>query len=134
MTRTCGRPNGRLFGWMRVVALVSLGALTVAPCTDAAAKRKPAAKSAMTRVAKPPPVEEPVPPVRALSYSEEFDRAELVERMLTECRGISYNALELAQSSGEALWYPAPTQLVVVRVRHPYCAELLRAYAPKTSV
>src|SRR6476659_9367448 len=33
-----------------------------------------------------------------LSYSDEFERAELVERMLNECRGIPYNAYELAQS------------------------------------
>lgn len=70
----------------------------------------------------------------SLAYSEEFDRAELIERMLTECRGVSYNAYELAQTSGESLWLPAPIQLMVVRVRHPYCAELLRTYAPKLRV
>jgi hypothetical protein len=69
-----------------------------------------------------------------LDYSEEFERADLIDRMLTECRGIPYNAYELAQTSGEALWLPAPIQLLVVRVRHPYCAELLRAYAPKRRV
>jgi hypothetical protein len=72
--------------------------------------------------------------VPELSYSDEFERAELVERMLNECRGIPYNAYELAQSSGEALRLPAPIQLMTVRVRHPYCAELLRTYAHKTAV
>ena len=46
--------------------------------------------------------------------------------MLAECRGISYNAYELARTSGEELWLPAPIQLMVVRVHHPYCADLLR--------
>jgi len=62
----------------------------------------------------------------------EYDR--LVEQMLAECRGISYNAYELARTSGEELWLPAPIQLMVVRVHHPYCADLLRSYAPKTGV
>ena len=69
-----------------------------------------------------------------LSFSDEFDRAELVERMLSECRGIAFNAYELAQASGEALQLPAPIQLMTVRVLHPYCADLLRTYAPKTRV
>jgi len=69
-----------------------------------------------------------------LSLSDEYDRAELVEQMLAECRGISYNAYELARTSGEELWLPAPIQLMVVRVHHPYCADLLRTYAPKTGV
>ena len=69
-----------------------------------------------------------------LSLSDEYERAELVEQMLAECRGISYNAYELARTSGEQLWLPAPIQLMVVRVHHPYCSELLRSYAPKLSV
>ena len=69
-----------------------------------------------------------------LSYSDEYERAELVDRMLTECRGVPYNAYELARTSGESLWLPAPIQLMVLRVRHPFCAELLRTYAPKTAV
>jgi hypothetical protein len=69
-----------------------------------------------------------------LSLSDEYDRAELVEQMLAECRGISYNAYELARTSGEELWLPAPIQLMVVRVHHPYCADLLRSYAPKLDV
>lgn len=67
----------------------------------------------------------------ALSYSDEFDRAELVEEMLKECRGIPYNAYELTITSGEKLSRPAPIQLLVIRVRHPYCATLLKDYAPK---
>lgn len=98
-----------------------------------AATKHKAAASHMTKVAKGADAEEPMG-LRPLSYSDEFDRAELIERMLTECRGVSYNAYELAQTSGESLWLPAPTQLMVVRVRHPYCAELLRTYAPKTRV
>jgi hypothetical protein len=73
-------------------------------------------------------------PVEELSLSDEFDRAELIDQMLTECRGVKFNAYELAQSTGEALKLPAPIQLMTVRVRHPYCAELLRTYAPKTRV
>ena len=69
-----------------------------------------------------------------LSLSEEFDRAELIERMLAECKGIPYNAFELAQTSGEALELPAPIQLMTVRVHHPYCTELMRTYARKTRV
>lgn len=69
-----------------------------------------------------------------LSYSDEFERAEMIDEMLKECRGIAYNAYELAQSTGEELWLPAPIQLLTVRVKHPYCATLLRAYAPKTAV
>lgn len=134
MTRGSGRPRGRrLSAWACGVAAASLCALLASGVVEAAAKRKPAAKSPMSRLVKQAPAEE-LALTRPLSYSEEFDRAELVERMLSECRGINYNALELAQTSGEALWLPAPIQLVVVRVRHPYCAELLRTYAPKTSV
>jgi hypothetical protein len=74
----------------------------------------------------------PVAGVRApLSYTDEFDRAELVEEMLKECRGIPYNAYELTITSGEKLSRPAPIQLLVIRVRHPYCATLLKDYAPK---
>jgi hypothetical protein len=133
MTRGSGRLRGRLSGWTCGVVAVTLGFLIAPQHADAAAKRKPATKSSITRVVRHAPMDESAL-TRPLSYSEEFDRAELVERMLNECRGISYNALELAQNSGEALWLPAPTQLVVVRVRHPYCAELLRTYAPKTSI
>jgi len=70
----------------------------------------------------------------SLSFSDEFERAELVEEMLKECRGVPYNAYELAQSSGEPLWMPAPIQLVVIRIDHPFCAELLREYAPRVGV
>ena len=134
MTRGPGRPLART-RWVCGTAAVTLCALLVTGAADAVAKRKPAAKrgSPVTHVARqalPDDAQLPHP----LSYSEEFDRAELIERMLTECRGISYNALELAQNSGEALWLPAPTQLLTVRVRHPYCAELLRTYAPKTGI
>jgi hypothetical protein len=73
-------------------------------------------------------------PSPSLSFSDTFDRAELIDEMLKECRGIAYNAYELAQTSGEALWQPAPIQLLVIRVRHPFCAELLRSYAPRTGV
>ena len=133
MTRQCGRRHRRLWGWMCAVTAVALCAVVPFEHADAAGKRKPARKPNLSHVSKQSLPDEAVvaPP---LSYSEEFDRAELIERMLNECRGISYNALELAQTSGEALWLPAPTQLVVVRVRHPYCGELLRTYAPKTSV
>jgi hypothetical protein len=133
MTRASGRQCGRLSGWACGVVAVTLGFLITAQDADAGAKRRLATKSSIARVAKHASLDEAAL-MRPLSYSEEFDRAELVERMLTECRGISYNALELAQNSGEALSLPATTQLVVVRVRHPYCAELLRVYAPKTSI
>jgi hypothetical protein len=82
----------------------------------------------------PPQAATVAPPHEPLSYSDEFDRAELVEEMLKECRGVSYNAYELVQSTGEALWLPAPIQLMTVRVKHPYCATLLRTYAPKIAV
>jgi len=134
MTTRPGRPLGRT-RWVCGTATVTLCALLVTGAADAVAKRKPGAKRgpAVTHVARQA-VADDAQTGHPLSYSEEFDRAELIERMLTECRGISYNALELAQSSGEALWLPAPTQLLTVRVRHPYCAELLRTYAPKTGV
>lgn len=134
MTRRLGRPLART-RWVCGVAAMTLCAVLVGSSSDAVAKRKPAAKraSAVTHVARQAPADD-AQIARPLSYSEEFDRAELLERMLTECRGISYNALELAQNSGEALWLPAPTQLLTVRVRHPYCAELLRTYAPKTGI
>ena len=37
---------------------------------------------------------------------------------------------------GKQLSYllPAPIQLMTVRVRHPWCAELVRTYAPKQDV
>lgn len=69
-----------------------------------------------------------------LSFTDEFDRAELIEQMLKECRGVPLNAYELAQTSGEPLWLPAPIQLMTVRSTNPYCAALLRTYAPKTAV
>jgi hypothetical protein len=84
-------------------------------------RRRPASHESTAHASSPPP----------LSYSDEFERAELIEEMLKECRGVAYNAYELVQSTGEALWQPAPIQLVTVRVRHPYCATLLRAYAPR---
>ena len=134
MTRRPGRPLART-RWVCSAAALTLCALLVGGASDAVAKRKPAAKraSAVTHVARQAPADD-AQIARPLSYSEEFDRAELIERMLTECRGVSYNAYELAQTSGESLWLPAPIQLMVVRVRHPYCAELLRTYAPKLRV
>jgi hypothetical protein len=108
-------------------AQMSVGA---AKHTPRAKRPKPATKlrvaAAITRKGGEPSGE--------LSFSDEFDRAELVERMLAECKGIPYNAYELAQTSGEALELPAPIQLMTVRVHHPYCAELLRTYARKTRV
>jgi len=92
--------------------------------------RTAASRTAASRAAPDPGLDDP----GELSFSDEYERAELVERMLGECRGIAYNAYELARTSGESLWLPAPIQLFVVRVRHPYCAELLRAHAPKQSV
>jgi hypothetical protein len=132
MTRMSSRRNGRLSGWLSGVLAVVLCLLMVTPDAAVAGKRKVVRKP-IARVVKHAPAEEAMLP-RDLSYSDEFDRAELIERMLNECRGIPYNALELAQTSGESLWLPAPTQLLTVRVLHPYCSELLRAYAPKTQV
>jgi len=102
---------------------------------DGSAAKKPKASPAL-RTAAP---RRPTTPIVTsdggeLSLSDEYDRAELIEQMLAECRGISYNAYELARTSGEELWLPAPIQLMVVRVHHPYCADLLRSYAPKTGV
>jgi hypothetical protein len=105
------------------------------PSATAPAHRTPSAMARHTahalRATSPDALSEPHAP---LSYSDEYERAELVERMLAECRGIPYNAYELAQTSGEALWLPAPIQLVTVRVHHPYCPELLRTYARKSDV
>jgi hypothetical protein len=105
---------------------------------SAAAKARPTARKAAKARAK----DRRAPRTRVhhasqepgLSYSDEFDRAELVDEMLKECRGVPYNAYELALTSGEKLWLPAPIQLMVIRVKHPYCAELLREYSPRTPV
>jgi hypothetical protein len=132
MTTTGGRWQERLRMMLigTIVAVVCLALMATE--VHAAGKRKRPTAPPIAKVDTRPAAElAQMPP---LPYSEEFERAELIERMLTECRGIAYNAYELAQTSGEALWLPAPIQLVVVRVRHPYCAELLRTYAPKTRV
>ena len=138
MTTTVRRPAWRLRACAIVAAAAVSVALAAAPA-EAASEPKSGAKAVKARVVKrdASKAKRPAPPKAVsarLSYSDEFERAELIDRMLTECRGVSYNAYELAQSSGEALWMPAPIQLMVVRVRHPYCAELLRAYAPKAQV
>ena len=139
MTTTVRRPAWRL----RACAIVAAATASVALATasaEAAGEPRSAATIVKARAVKgaTSKVRRPVPPTatpaRELSYSDEFERAELIDRMLTECRGVSYNAYELAQTSGEALWMPAPIQLMVVRVRHPYCAELLRTYASKEHV
>ena len=157
MTRHKGRPQRRP-GWgsARVgLVVLALAALAAAPA-DAASSRKRVARSASKAVATAHVTAKPSDARKAarasrtrthadlrkasdgafdeLSYSDEFERAELIERMLNECRGIPYNAYELAQSSGEALKLPAPIQMITVRVRHPYCAELLRTYAHKARV
>ena len=155
MTSTTGRATTRsLRGSALVAALVGLLLGVAGSATaDAAHIRPPAAKSHPAkridgRVAARPKAspavrtaapQRPTAPLVTseggeLSLSDEYDRAELVEQMLAECRGISYNAYELARTSGEELWLPAPIQLMVVRVHHPYCADLLRTYAPKLSV
>ena len=155
MTSTTGRATTRsLRGSALGVALAGL-LLGVAgsSAADAAHIRPPAAKSqpakridgGVARKPKASPALRTAAPRRPtaslvtteggeLSLSDEYDRAELIEQMLAECRGISYNAYELARTSGEELWLPAPIQLMVVRVHHPYCADLLRSYAPKTGV
>jgi len=142
MTRRRGRPTGRPGGRSTGLALTVLAfTLAVTAPADAAAASRKAAKAPARPAAlhrKPAVVhtkavaDDSIDAAAELSFSDEFERAELIERMLNECRGIAYNAYELAQSSGEALKLPAPIQLVTVRVRHPYCAELLRTYAPKT--
>ena len=115
-------------------ARVKTAGVVKAGATTASASRMRAAKPSTARAS------DRVARARAamedddLSFSDEFDRAELLEEMLKECRGVAYNAYELALNSGEALWMPATTQLLVVKVDHPYCAKLLRTYAPRTSV
>jgi hypothetical protein len=133
MTTTVRRPRkGLRYLW--IGALCAAICLAVALKSPHAAKRRSASPSPMTKVvAMGHDADDPVG-LAPLSFSDEFDRAELVDRMLAECRGVPYNAYELAQTSGESLWLPAPIQLMVVRVRHPYCAELLRTYAPKAHV
>jgi len=142
MTRQCGHPQG----WPGVrtsrmaLIVMAVAALTVAATVDTSARKRAAKKAsrpaqaatAIHTAAKVGETSDTAIP--DLSFSDEFERAELIERMLSECRGIAYNAYELAQSSGEALELPAPIQLMTVRVHHPYCAELLRTYAPKTQV
>lgn len=135
MTTMASRRHGRL--WVLVIgaACVALGyAALAAGHARSAAKHQRAAAWQKTSIAAAPVPAPDIAQLTPLPYSDEFDRAELIDRMLSECRGVSYNAYELAQTSGEALWLPAPIQLMVVRVRHPYCAELLRTYAPKTRV
>ena len=106
--------------------------LPAAKRIDGSAARKPKASPALRTAAPRRPTASLVTTEGGeLSLSDEYDRAELIEQMLAECRGISYNAYELARTSGEELWLPAPIQLMVVRVHHPYCADLLRSYAPK---
>lgn len=155
MTSTTGRTATRpLRGSALVAALVGLLLGVAGTATaDAAHVRPPGAKShpakridgSVARKPKAGPALRTAAPRRPtapivtsdgdeLSLSDEYDRAELIEQMLAECRGISYNAYELARTSGEELWLPAPIQLMVVRVHHPYCADLLRSYAPKTGV
>jgi hypothetical protein len=107
------------------------------PAHEGESSRARLLESALARTSAPPPAtpgRSLLAPSPALSFSDTFDRAELIDEMLKECRGIAYNAYELAQTSGEALWRPAPIQLLVIRVRHPFCAELLRTYAPRTGV
>lgn len=144
MTRQWGRPTWRPGVRSTGIALTVLAfTLAVAVPADAAAAGRKTAKAPARSAAvhrKPAvvhtraAVDDSIDAPAELSFSDEFERAELIERMLNECRGIAYNAYELAQSSGEALKLPAPIQLMTVRVRHPYCAELLRTYAPKTRV
>jgi hypothetical protein len=156
MTSTTGRAPTRSFrGSALSVALAvgltigasASGAAQAAHARPAAAKSPAAKRVQATGLHKPkaPPAlrtastRRPTASIATsdggeLSLSDEYERAELVEQMLAECRGISYNAYELARTSGEQLWLPAPIQLMVVRVRHPYCAELLRTYAPKTGI
>ena len=155
MTSTTGRTATRpMRGSALVAALLGLLLCVAGSATaDAAHIRSPAAKSqpakridgGVARKPKASPALRTAAPRRPtasivtsdgaeLSLSDEYDRAELIEQMLAECRGISYNAYELARTSGEELWLPAPIQLMVVRVHHPYCADLLRSYAPKTGV
>jgi hypothetical protein len=140
MTKDTGRPyvaaarHGRVALVVLAVALAWTQPATAVGPHKAQAKGATHAKHASRKAAKPARSQAAAPLVERLSLSDEFDRAELVEQMLAECRGIPYNAYELAQTSGEALTLPAPIQLMTVRVRHPYCAELLRTYAPKSRV
>jgi hypothetical protein len=147
--RLLGRP-GAHSGWVALLLLTT--ALAAAPACAAkagvrhaksaeahgkVAKRVSATRAHVRRKSATTHVSHDLRPDWAeadLSYSDEFERAELIERMLSECRGIAYNAYELAQTSGEALHLPAPIQLMTVRVRHPYCAQLMRTYARKTRV
>jgi hypothetical protein len=115
------------------IALAWIAPAAAAVAHKAEAKATPHARHVSKRHAKPAK-SQATPAVERLSLSDEFDRAELIDQMLTECRGIPFNAYELAQSSGEALMLPAPIQLMTVRVRHPYCAELLRTWAHKSRV
>jgi hypothetical protein len=130
MTTTAGRRQQRLWTISSAI-IVAVACLALAGRAEAAPRHR-AAAPAIAKVVDSPAVD--VSQATPLPYSDEFERAELIDRMLSECRGVSYNAYELAQTSGESLWLPAPIQLVVVRVRHPYCAELLRTYAPRTRV
>ncbi|HSV17802.1 MAG TPA: hypothetical protein VLR71_05285 [Casimicrobiaceae bacterium] len=157
MTRTTHRaqPRSGLRAWHAALVVLAM-TLTVTPTAatakataDAATARVSAAatrhvprhasatrkatSASKVRLAAAAPRPRGEPPAD-LSLSDEFDRAELIERMLAECKGIPYNAFELAQTSGEALELPAPIQLMTVRVHHPYCADLLRTYARKTRV
>jgi len=138
MTKGSSRPHRTAARHGRVALVVLAIAVVFAGPAAAAGRDKAHAKAGArsahverTRVAIR---HKTAAPVARLSIEDEYDRADLIDQMLSECRGIKYNAYELAQSSGAALMLPAPIQLVTVRVRHPYCAELLRAYAPKTRV
>ena len=136
MTRATGRPyaaaarHGRAALVVLAVALAWTLPVAAAAPHKAHAKGIPHARHAAQKSTKPAKSQG----AERLSLSDEFDRAGLIEQMLAECRGIPYNAYELAQTSGEALMLPAPIQLMTVRVRHPYCAELMRTYAPKSRV
>ncbi|MGH8713319.1 MAG: hypothetical protein ACREYB_04845 [Casimicrobiaceae bacterium] len=124
-----GRSNGSRRALCALATLILTTGIAAPDNVNAAPPHTPIRHAAYGASHVPPEI-----PAPRLSYSDEFDRAELIERMLEQCRGIPYNAYELAQTSGEALWLPAPIQLVVVRVRHPYCRDLLRGYAPRTAV
>src|SRR5512135_1080966 len=104
MTRCFSHPKGAGRAGRVALVIVALAlAVASAPAGAAPQKRqaKPAARVVHAKHTLPPPADD-----GELSLSDEFDRAELIERMLGECRGIAYNAYELAQNSGEALRLP----------------------------
>ena len=140
MTTGSSRPQRAGAGHARVafvilaIALAGTAPAAAAAARDAHDKVATHARHVADKAAKPAKSQATTTAGEPLSLSDEFDSAELIDQMLTECRGIKYNAYELAQSTGEALMLPAPIQLMTVRVRHPYCADLLRTYAPKSRV